>query len=165
MNATQQHPFEAILGWLDSLPPDLRHTIALVVLLHVPDLTKPDDWSDRDGGETVLREWLSPTQRRAATVVGKAVIFRAILCFKCKNFFSKDRQESIREWQLQFREHLVETGNNDFAEKIGDHLQQLPLRQAHWTKAAQSWDRLCDTDLSDGALELYEHENPPRLWG
>ena len=64
MNATQQHPFEAILGWLDSLPPDLRHTIALVVLLHVPDLTKPDDWSDRDGGETVLREWLSHLKTR-----------------------------------------------------------------------------------------------------
>jgi hypothetical protein len=161
----QRHPFEAVLGWLDSLPPDLRHTISAVVLLLIPDLPKPDDWFDRDSGESILREWLSPAQRRASTVVGKAVTFRSIVDFKCKNFFAKDRQESIRDWQLQFREHLVARGNHDFAEKIGDHLQQLPLRNAHWTKAAQAWDRLCDTHLSDAALELYERENPPRFWG
>jgi hypothetical protein len=160
---TLRHPFEAILSWLDSLPPDPRITIAMGVLIHLPDFKLPDDVLGDDRGLGVLREWLSPNQKRASIVIGKVVTFRALVNFSCRNFFSQERQQYTKDFQLEFKRHLEDEKNHELAKKISDNLQQLPLRNAQWMKIARAWEQLCATNLSDAALDLYERKNPLRL--
>jgi len=159
--SAQQHPFEAISGWLDTLPPDLRNTVASCVLLYVPALVRDDDWLER--ADEVLREWLCPTQKRAVDVIGKAVTFRALVNFACRNFLEKDRRDASVPQNLWMQEYFNQKGNIELAKKLGDFTRQLPLRNAHWAKAEEGWRQLCATGLSDARLELYERLNPPRF--
>ena len=158
------HPFEAILTWYNSLPPDFRKIVALLVLVHLPDFEVPEDMSLTDDSEACFRRWIALEQTHPATIVGKALIFRAIVDFTCRNFFFKERQESIKNWNLGFREHLLQKEDYEFAEKVEHMVEQMPLRNAHWLKAAESWQQLCMTDISDVALELYKYNNHPKLF-
>ncbi len=157
----QQHPFEAIIEWYDSLPPDLRQTVSIMALMLIPELVVPEGTMYEDAGEALLRRWLSPEQRRANDVVGKALTFRAIIDFKGRNFFSKERQVANDRMRAGLAEQFRENNDPEFAAKFAHSNEQSPLRNAHWTKAGESWKRLCASALSDAALEEYEALNPP----
>jgi hypothetical protein len=161
--SAQPNPISSILIWIDSLPPELRETVALLVLSNVPDFKMPEDFLENGRTTSLLQEWLSMESKTKQHIIGKTIIFRSLVNYRCCNLFSKEYREINRDSTKQFKEDLLAKGNETLAKKIDSSLQREPLRSAQWLKAAQSWEELSRTDISDVALKRYEFKNLPGL--
>ena len=145
----EKNPLLAIQNWLDSEPLEVQQTIAMFVIRHLP---RPEGEGLPLDFDATLREWL---QARTA-IIGRAVIFRALVNFTCLGRFTKEGWAEAAAQITEAREYFRRAGaGENLVNQATRMLEQKPFREAMWLRAARSWERLCAGDLSDAALELF----------
>jgi len=148
-------PISAIVSWLDAQPPEVKDTIAILVMMRLPEF---ELFSHHLNILPELYKWLQEDERdRLLVTTGKAVIFRALVNFTCRRHFSKEGWDEMTGDNAWIKDQVAGEGQEDVANMAATLLQGVPFRKALWLKAARSWEQLCANDLSDEALARFQH--------
>jgi hypothetical protein len=151
MDQHPHDPLSAAVAWLDAQPPDVQYHLALFVMMHIHGVGLFEKTQDC---VAALREWLlADGQGDQMVTTGKAVMFRALVNFSCRHFFTKKGWDAIEAHNAALRERAAAKGQENIVNLVTRMLQEKPFRAALWLKAARSWEELCAGVLSDAALE------------
>jgi len=150
-----RRPVKTTLEWFDSQPPEVQETVAFLVLMLLPGVQPPG--VGRAAWIEALKRWLD--DRGNATnlqIVGRCVVFRALVDFVCKGKFTESGWEDAAELTDRIKA-AAEREHPEWVEDFEDHARRVPFRKAQWMKAGKSWAELCAGPLSDEALEALSH--------
>ena len=148
-------PLQDISRWFESLPPDLRQTIAVISLQYIEAIDAPAGALYEDGGENALKIWLTCRELPVSILIGRAAYFRAVVNLKCKKLFAAGSPDAVKSDE-RFIEHIRATDNSQLLEMQLNRIQRLPLSDRMWQKAGVAWEALLRSSLSDASLNGYE---------
>ena len=156
--SSDNSPLEAIITWFDARPPEIQQTLGYFIMTRLPN---GELIFERKYYVSKLREWVLGDHDKRPMVQGaRAVMFRALVNFTCRKYFSKEGWKDMIETHEWIREHAY-----DYFEQVerpdemvniaANMLQEAPFRRAAWLKSAGSWQRLCAAELSDESLDRF----------
>lgn len=155
----QRNPLIALTEWYDTLAPELQETIAFGVLIHLPGVDSAKLPHSADEFIAAFRGFLVVDEKNTFKVAGTALTFRGLIAFACKTHFNEPYWEEVSRYNLRMGQHFREEGHGELAAHIEKGVEEMPLRGARWLKAGETWKTLCENELSDAALVLYNFEH------
>jgi hypothetical protein len=150
-------PTERIAEWLQHQVPEVRATIAFVVLGFQGDATSamsPDALQE-------LLSWIDTKERGKTVTLGRALTFRAVVEYSCGLKFSADGWTEAEGFYDRILAD-AEAGDAEaqrFSQETERTLHGIPFRAAQWARAGKSWRTLVDEHLSDEMLRQWELKN------
>ena len=151
-------PTEQFLAWYDSLPKDVRETVAFFLA----DLMPGQALRGHSIGDSVhgLRErLLALAEQSGRANAGLAVAVGALVDFIMIGRSTKEDWSKKKESNKDVVEDALAEGDQDIADTVRRQLEQLPFRSRQWLNAAQTWDSLRNGPLSPTAIHIWLDAN------
>ena len=152
-------PHEALLDWYEWLSDDLKSDVDALVGLNM--LAFQERHPDKNINsleiladiEHIFERWLKDDQGDPEQRATRVLIARTLIEFFVVRKRTPEQWESMVEMHQRSLEKFSEEGRPDLVEPLRRILERAPSRQRQWEMVIEDWDELCDSKLSDDAID------------
>lgn len=151
-------PLTAFTRWLVGQEPEVRHAIAINVDLCLRHDPVYRGLSRRAVACPILQLELWLTQRPAdpyQTLARLLLLRGALPLLVFANRTQAHDWHALVEENVHWQARAESVGDENLAESCRHSLVELPGRARMWMEAARSWQQLCNTQLSDEAVQCW----------
>ena len=158
---TGDHPIQVFLKWFDAQGGHVRGHAAIVGMAVLPQARPADrdvlaDIAEVARSEQAFREWLTANARNDRLAqFGKLLFVRSLFSLLMFRYGHEEGRQATQARVGKIANYFdsVAKQETDISKMLRGDPANLAAESDEWSAAAASWKTLCNTSLSDEALE------------